>query len=603
MDIQLLPPEVAGKIAAGEVVERPASVVKELVENALDAGATEVRIEVREGGQRLIRVADDGHGIPADQASLSFTRHATSKLRSIEDLDEIATLGFRGEALYSIAAVARVTMLTRAAGEEVGTLVKLEGSANLHLEPRATPQGTIITVENLFFNVPARRKFLRSTGTEIRHISNVVTHYALAFPECRFTLVSDGRLTFQTTGSGKMEDVLVKLLGVETAKQMLPVVGEEMAAPTRDGIIHVQGVTSNLPLHRANRSQIRLFVNRRWIQDRNLVYAIIQAYHTLLPGGRYPVAFIFIQMDPTALDVNVHPTKAEVRFRDGNTVFRAVQKSVRRALVEHAPVSTFSPSPSPEAARRQHLFHPTHPNGKASQMALDMHRPAETAAPLFPTPGNTVDETEVAPERSPTTPPAEGDPSRLPPLRVLGQIAQMYIIAEGPEGMILIDQHAAHERVLFDRLMAERAAMEVASQSLLEPAAVELSLAQSSVVKEVSPALADLGFEVEPFGGQTWLVRAIPAILSHMDPPRALLDVLDGYESGEDAVGQAVEARVALLVCKQGAVKGGQNLSMSEMQALIEQLEASTSPRTCPHGRPTMLHVSADQLEREFGRR
>lgn len=609
MSIQILPPEVADKIAAGEVIERPASVVKELIENALDAGATEIRVEVRDGGQRLVRVADDGSGIPAAEAELAFARHATSKLRTADDLARIVTLGFRGEALASIAAVSQVTLLTRAQEEAVGTFLRLEEGRRVRREERGAPQGTIVTVENLFFNLPARRKFLRSPATEGGRIHEVVSHYALAFPERRFSLVSDGRLAFQTTGSGKMYDVLVKVMGLETAQQMLEV-GEPQTlsrgmmnhAPTQT--LRVSGYISAPSLNRASRTHITLFLNRRWIQDRNLAYAVIQAYHTLLPVGRYPIAVLLIEMDPAEVDVNVHPAKAEVRFRDASGVFQAVQKAVRRALADQAPIPTIGASPrlldpfSPitERGQRDEI-----PAGDASQMALDLHRPLPDE-PLFPAPSaeraglmqSQEERREIGPASQPTG---------IPPLRVLGQMGQMYIVAEGPEGMYLIDQHAAHERVLFERLLADRATASVPSQNLLEPAMVELAPAQAAVLNEALDALAGVGFVVEPFGGTTFLLRAVPAILAQADPVRSLQDVVAGLAEGDDPIEGATEARVALIVCKQGAVKAGQVLSLAEMQQLVRQLEATQSPRTCPHGRPTMLHLSAAQLARGFGRK
>ena len=595
MPIQVLPPEVAAKIAAGEVVERPASVVKELIENALDAGATEVRVEVREGGQRLVRVADDGCGIPAAEAELAFARHATSKLRTAEELERITSLGFRGEALASIAAVAQVTMLTRAQGEATGTFLRLEGGTLMRREERGAPQGTVVTVENLFFNLPARRKFLRSPATEAGHVHEIVTRYALAFPERRFSLLSDGRLIFQTTGSGKMYDVLVKVLGLETARQMLAVASPEAGLPT----VGVQGYVSAPSLHRANRNHITLFVNRRWIQDRNLAYAVVQAYHTFLPTGRYPLAVLLLEVDPGEVDVNVHPTKSEVRFRDPSGVFQAVQKAVRRALADQSPIPAVSNSyiSTSDAARRQRASVAGH---EAAQLALALHRPISQDESPFPSAGKAKE--ARADEEGLPAPPAPASAS-LPPLRVLGQMAQTYIVAEGPEGMYLIDQHAAHERVLFERLLAERAAAQVPSQSLLEPALLELSPTHAAALSEAAEALAGFGFVIEPFGGTTYLLRAVPAVLAQADPVRSLVDVLEGLGQGDDVVGQSTEARVARVVCKEAAVKAGQTLSLAEMQELVRQLEVTTNPRTCPHGRPTMLHLSAAALEREFGRR
>ena len=356
MPIRILAPQVANQIAAGEVVERPASVIKELIENSLDAGATDIRVEAREGGRRLMRVQDDGCGIPAGETGLAFQRHATSKIVSADDLTHLTTLGFRGEALASIASVAQVTLLTRARDEEVGTLLRMAEGREVTREPKGTPPGTVVSVEQLFANVPARLKFLKRAATEAGHIQQIVTRYALAYPERRFNLVSDGKLIFQSTGSGKLYDVVVKVYGLEMARQMLEVgkvvdwESGKLGSSASDEVftqseirnpkseIGVTGYTSAPALHRSNRGYISLFINRRWFQDPSVAYAVIQAYHTLLPAGRSPVALIFIEMPPEDVDVNVHPTKAEVRFRDNHAVFSAVQRTVRAALIEHAPV-------------------------------------------------------------------------------------------------------------------------------------------------------------------------------------------------------------------------------------------------------------------------
>ena len=601
MPIHILPPEVANKIAAGEVVERPASVVKELIENAIDAGATEIRVEARQGGRRLVRVQDNGCGIPAAEVELAFARHATSKLRTAEDLTRITTLGFRGEALTSIAAVSRLTMLTRSADEPTGTLLRLEGGKIIAREQRGMPPGTTVTVEHLFFNVPARLKFLRTAATEAGHIHRIVTRYALAYPELRFSLVSDGRLLFQSTGSGKLYDVLVKVYGLDVAKQMLevgswrsevgdrkmegesPTLGAKERYPASGSEPQVSGYVGVPSLHRSTRQHLTFYVNRRWIRDRSLAHAVIQAYHTLLPSGRFPVALLFLDMDPAAVDVNVHPTKAEVRFRDARSVFRAVQRAVRRVLVDQAPVPemTIRPSawPSPEWGRRRALEQAGEERSSI-QLAMELHRPPEVSA----------------------APPMRTLPSPLPMLRVVGQLGATYIVAEGPEGMYLIDQHAAHERILYEKLMAEMAKAAVSSQGLLEPLTLELSPSQAAIVEEHLEMLRGVGFEIEPFGGETYLVRAVPAVLSGDDPRQALLEIIEGLGEGEDRLAQEREERMVRLICKRAAIKAGQTLSRQEMRELVRQLEQTTSPRTCPHGRPTMIHLSAEQLAREFGR-
>jgi len=564
MPIRVLSPEVAAKIAAGEVVERPASVVKELVENALDARAHSIHIEAAEGGRRLIRVLDDGCGIPAAEVQLAFARYSTSKLARAGDLECIRTLGFRGEALASIAAVSQVTLISRTLDEELGGLIRLEGGAVVHREGRGHPQGTAVTVENLFYNTPARRKFLRTASTERRHITALVARYAMAYPEVRFTLIHDGRLTFQTTGRGDLREVCIQAYGLEVARQLLPLKDGE-------GPIMVSGLISPPTIHRANRNQLTLFVNRRWVQDRMLAFAVEEAYHTLLPSGRHPIAVIGVILDPAQVDVNVHPAKSEVRFRDSSAVFRAVQRQVRSTLVGAAPIPTMRLTPQLEPHRWEAI--------RGVELASARQLP-------------------LAAERS------EGVTERrgLPPLRVIGQVSQAYIIAEGPGGMYLIDQHAAHERVLYEQLRAQRRGSGVVAQGLLSPQAVELTAEQKATLEEYHNQLGKLGFELEPFGGQTVLIRALPALLRKSDPSHLLAGVLDDLAAQAEPLAGDLEARLRATVCKQAAIKAGQTLSLEEMRELIRQLEQAEMPRTCPHGRPTMIHLSQAQLEREFGR-
>ncbi|TEU18742.1 MAG: DNA mismatch repair endonuclease MutL [Anaerolineales bacterium] len=591
MPIKVLPAEVAAKIAAGEVVGRPASVVKELVENAIDAGATEIKIEMRQGGIRLMRVMDNGCGIPSDEVGLAFARHSTSKLESASDLARVSTLGFRGEALASIAAVAQVTLVSRTAQESLGTQVKVENGAIVGREGKGCPQGTVVTVENLFYNIPARLKFLRREATEAGHISQLVSRYALAYPELRFSLLTNGRLAFQSTGSGKLYDVLVKVYGLEAAQQMLLVEGGS-GEPRAEGgktAIRVHGYVSSPSLHRSNRQYLTFFVNRRWVQDRSLSYAASEAYHTLLPTGRYPIVVLNVDLDPAEVDVNVHPTKREVRFRRGNEVFAAVQKAVRRILAESSPLPTVasrlqtagSPSAAPSVwGQPRRLTGVGGERRPVGQLAMEVQRTAEDALA-----------TTVTPQLRP----------KLPMLRVLGQLGQTYIIAEGPGGMYLIDQHTAHERVLYERFTAERARKAVASQQLLTPLTLELTPRQQAAMAEHLEALTELGFEIEPFGGETYLLRAVPAALERGDIGQAVAEILD--ELAEEDSGEAREEKALISVVCHSAVRAGQTLSMEEMRDLVRQLEETSLPHTCPHGRPTMIHLSAEQLAREFGRR
>ncbi len=601
MSIRVLPPEVAGKIAAGEVVERPASVVKELVENSIDAGATNIQIDIREGGRRLIRVADNGCGIRAEELPLAFARHATSKLTRVEDLEQIATLGFRGEALASIAAVSRVTLLTRPKEQPIGQLLHVEDSQVIHEEGRGSPAGTIVTVEHLFRSVPARLKFLRQPQTETGHIHTVITRYALAYPGVRFNLNVDGRQAFQSTGNGKLYDVLIAVYGLELAKQMLEVetvkspqepdaVSSTPAVPSRSSLSSVPrvfGYISIPALHRANRSYITLFVNQRWIQDHSLAHAVAQAYHTLLPTGRHPVAVIALQTDPASVDVNVHPTKREVKFHNGQQVFSAVQRAVRHTLVEQAPVPSVIHAPrtwpTPDWERRQSLLSAERGEPSLAQKAMELYRPGDLVS----------SDEQFRPV----------GPVRLPLLRVIGQVGQTYIVAEGPQGMYLIDQHAAHERVLYEQMIAEHSQHDATSQTLLEPLPLDLDPMLLGILAEHLDRLNETGFNLEPFGGTSYLLRAVPSVLSVPDVQAALVDILEILRQGEDPLAAQAEERLIAAVCTRAAIKAGQTLTQEEMQRLVRQLEQCESPRTCPHGRPTVLHFSVEQLEKEFGRR
>jgi DNA mismatch repair protein MutL len=589
MPIQILPEIVAAQIAAGEVVERPASVVKELVENSLDAGAHVIR--------------DDGCGIPGGEAELAFARHATSKLYSLADLDNIQTLGFRGEALASIGSVAQVTLLTRTADESAGTLLRLDGGRLVEHRAAGTPVGTVISVENLFFNTPARLKFLKAEATERRHIDAVVTRYAMAYPNVRFSLIQDGRVTFSTAGTGDLADVLVDVLGAETMREMLPVNPVEPLRPDLPDIT-VYGYTSAPHVNRNTRSQITLFVNGRYIQDASLGYAVGQAYHTLMPADRYPISVLMINMSPGDVDVNVHPAKAEVRFRSPDAVFSAVQRAVRRAVIAQAPIPTATAQVFDEDAPGV-----TPALSEPGQAQLDFDLPAYDAGqrsqqtgttPQLPQVAPQSPETAIYPQQQPTD--LMQRPRTLPPLRVVGQIAATYIVAEGPAGLYLVDQHAAHERILYEQFMLEQASRQVITQHTLDTVAVELTPASARLIEENLDTLSAVGFDIEPFGANTFRVRAIPSIFAHRIPQEAIGAILEDLESGVEPGAPTLEAQIILRVCKAAAIKAGQTLSYDEMQALLRQLERCTSPRTCPHGRPTMIHMSAEQLAREFGR-
>jgi DNA mismatch repair protein MutL len=596
MSIEVLSERVVAQIAAGEVVERPASVVKELIENSLDAGASNIYVHVVGGGRRMIRVSDDGCGISSNEAELGFARHATSKLRSVDDLLTIQTLGFRGEALASIAAVSHVTMATRFQNEEVGTSLRLEGGQILQRKAMGTPTGTVITVENLFYNTPARLKFLKKENTEKRHIATLITRYAMAYPQVRFVLEQDGREVFRSSGSGHLTDVMVAVLGLDDFKNMVEVYGEDK---THSEPITVSGFTSTPGLNRADRTHITLFVNGRWVQDTTLAYAVTQAYHTFLMNGRYPVAVLMISMPTQDVDVNVHPTKAEVRFRDSNAVFTAVQRAVRRAVVELAR------TPSVRGGRYAGLATARELDGWGGfdtdySKQIEMNLSLESAG-QYPRQQEhlaTADDPTAIPEGlgTPTK------PRTLPILRVVGQIGGTYIVAEGPVGMYLIDQHAAHERILYEQFMDEYERKQTVVQHTLAAQTINLSPSEARLIEENMDALQKVGFELEAFGPNTFVIRSVPAMLADNDPLEAVGGILDDLELGHTPGQPSIEKKIVLRVCKQAAVKAGQILSLKEMQVLIQQLERCESPHTCPHGRPTMLHMSRDQLAREFGR-
>jgi len=621
MAIRVLPDELVIRIAAGEVVERPASVVKELVENAIDAGATDIRIECVEGGKRLIRVTDNGCGIPSAEAALAFAHHATSKLSSAEELAEIHTLGFRGEALASIAAVSQVTCITRHADETRGTLLRFDGGRLIVEERIGRAPGTTMTVEHLFARVPARLKFLKSTQTERGHIDGIVTRYALAYPHVRFTLAHDGRQSFQSLGTGHLRDVLVEVYGADAVAQMVEVGNSRSRSDgasdsASDLPISTHGYAALPTLDHANRSRILLFVNGRPVQDAKLGYAVIQAYHTLLMTGRYPVAVIMVRVPPAEVDVNVHPAKAEVRFRDPDAVFSAVQRAVRRALLDHLappePPSVLGRLPEPSSVQGR-LPQPKGEDamGQAAQPPLSGSERWERVGIARQSGGWGEQESGSGGEqdgpkereewRAESNGPGSGS-RQLPALRILGQLAQTYILAEGPEGLYLIDQHAAHERVLWERVLAQHELGTLPSQALLDPVPVTIPADSAYLLAGQLDLLRDLSFDIELFGNNTFLVRSVPAMMIQDDIANALREIVADLEMGDPALRKDLEARVLRRVCKRMAIKAGRVLSLAEMQALVRDLEACESPRTCPHGRPTMIHVGLKQLEKEFGR-
>lgn len=592
MPIQVLPDSVVAQIAAGEVVERPSSIVKELIENSLDARSRNIRIEVVGGGRERVRISDDGIGIPPEEVHLAFYRHATSKLKSAEDLTSIETLGFRGEALASIASVSRLTMVTRHIDLPGGMSIQLEGGQLLHQRSVGAPAGTVVTVENVFFNTPARLKFLKKETTEKRHIALLVTRYAMAYPHVRFILIQDGREVFHSSGSGQLADVLVNALGLDSFKNMVEISGGEAADREQ---VRVAGYTSVPSLHRSDRNHITLFVNGRWIQDSRLAYAVTQAYHTFLMTGRYPVAVLMILISPTEVDVNVHPTKAEVRFRDGDAIFSAIQRAVRRAIVDLAQtptmrrgwVNSWANANSPDRVTgygQAELSLDLQDAGQRTHSRLDVGSQYER------------DSTEVDDLGIPAK------PRTLPILRVIGQVSAAYIVAEGPSGLYLIDQHAAHERILYEEFMDEQLRKPLVSQYVLDAQTINLPPAEARLLEENLEALNSIGFDVELFGSNVFILRSVPDIFADREPSDVLVKIIADLELEREPGQKTLEDKIITQVCKQAAVRAGQILSTDEMQSIVRRLERCRAPHTCPHGRPTMLHMTAERIAREFGR-
>jgi DNA mismatch repair protein MutL len=555
MPIKVLATEVVSKIAAGEVVERPASVVKELIENSLDAGATQIAVEAQGGGVELNKVSDNGAGIPASEVELAFYRYATSKISNLDDLEKISSLGFRGEALPSIAAVAEVEILTQTSSETIGSYLHLRKGEVVGKESRARPQGTTVTVRRLFRYFPARLKFLKSVNTENSHIANLVSQYALAFPEVKFSLVLDKRPSLRTTGNGDLREVVSAIYGSEVAQRMLKV-------EQKDSLAKVGGLTSPPSLARSNRNYLSFFVNRRWVRSPLLTRATEEAYRGLLMDGQHPITVINISLPIQELDVNIHPAKAQIKFCHEQVVFSSIQKAVEGALAR-----------TPIASSKAVPFSVSSGQWQSPRMIMD-NEPAFVVAQL------------------PTL--------ELPVLRVLGQLANTYIIAEGPNGLYLIDQHAAHERILYDRISAQWARKEVEVQGLLQPITIELSPREEETLRTSKEFLAEFGFTIEPFGNRSYVIRAIPALMAKANIIEIISALLDSLANKQSP--NPWEEKIAQSLACHGAIRAGQQLSNEEMRELIKQLEQTKQPRACPHGRPTMIHLSSHQLEKEFGR-
>jgi DNA mismatch repair protein MutL len=683
MPIRQLAPDVAAKIAAGEVVERPASVVKELIENSIDAGATQIRVELMNGGLQLIRVTDNGSGIPAEELPLALARHATSKVARIDDLEHIRSLGFRGEALASIAAVADVTLISHQRGAAQGAQISAQNGTISGVIAAASPEGTSLTVRNLFSAVPARLKFLKSRNTEVSHCLHLLEQYALAYPGIRFSVSSEGRQIFSTPGDGQLTSVLVEIYGLQVAEQMVPISSLDGNDDDPERPV-VTGYTSLPTCYKSTRQHMSFFVNHRWVLSRMLSYSVEEAYHSLLLPGRHPIAVVNISVDPAQIDVNVHPAKTEIRFLKERRVYAAILRAIRGAVLAEAAVPTWSghnarveqgkpaeiaPEPAseddladlpleevepvpPELPRDNpwltvteeetgtrppllsrlwqshispqdhtttgsHVSTPLLPAGESETIKAPAPAPSPASEPAarseaasFQIPGllsstPTVESALASLPIEASLPVQRALPGqgRLPALRVIGQFAQSYIVTEGQDGLYLIDQHAAHERILLERMVAslqERASL---SQMLLTPMLLKLSPAELGAVEDHQEQLARIGFELAIQEGAVE-VHAVPQVLIKQMNARSLQELLVELTAPEHPGHSETweEHALANVACK-AAIKANYFLTVSEMREMLTQLSQTKAPYSCCHGRPTTVHFSLGALEREFGRR
>jgi DNA mismatch repair protein MutL len=689
--IRILPDQVANQIAAGEVVDRPASVVKELLENALDAGASRIRVEVEGGGRRLIRVSDDGNGMSRDDSLLAFERHATSKLRTADDLLSIATLGFRGEALPSIASVARVTLDTSTGDEAAGTHIEIAGGKIHRVEDAALPCGTTLAVADLFFNTPARRKFLRAEATELAHVTALVTHYALAHPEKHFELISATHTIVSAPPVARIAERIYQLFGKETLGQLLPVAAETPLAraglpepppwkrdpndvPRDPGTLRLSGFYSKPELQKLNRNSIYIFVNKRLIRDRLLMHAITEAYRNVIPPTSFPVVLLFLEMPPEEVDVNVHPAKTEVRFRQQSLVHDFVRDSLRTALIQARPAAGFlaaldsqptaspslmppgtsplpgqpadvvlAPDSDPEAVAGARAnaspfqLTPVAPSpipgnlpfvaggqqDEAGQDPLSLDREAwgAAASALF-RPGATAGGLAIDPSINGTAAygldPAAGTVeveseraaaslNHLGSLKPLGQLRESFILAVGDDGLWIIDQHVAHERVLFEKILRDRQVERLQRQRLLMPMLVELKPEQMVVFARIAEELEENGFEVEPFGPHTLAVKAAPVGLEGPELERTLAEVIEqsSAESDEPLRNEGLDklrTRIAASIACHSAIKVNTTLDSKRIEWLLLELAKTSHPTSCPHGRPIALLYTWKEIQRAFHR-
>lgn len=608
--IRVLPEILANKIAAGEIVERPASVVKELLENSIDAHAHAISVTVVSGGKRLIQVLDDGEGMSQDDAILAFEHHATSKLQTAEDLGAIATLGFRGEALPSIASVSRLTLRTRQAGQESlpGSEVEIQGGVMRSVKPVPWDKGTEITVRDLFFNVPARRKFLRSHDTELGHIARLVTHYALAHPEIRFTLKSDGREMIDAVAVKTVAERIYQIFGEGFLENLVELNGQA-------GSVKLHGYSSRPHEQRTTPYSQFFYVNRRMVRDKVVTSAIRQAYRNCMPASAYPVVILFLELPFDQVDVNAHPAKTEIRFRDQSTVHSLILNTIQRSLVGTASIPAYEHRGVPPVVAPEPHFTAGLP--AADDSRFDFTPPAASPNPFqraFNYPFREIAGGEVhgiqdhsllriMPEMLLGSPQEGKSAFQAGSVRILGQLQESYIVACDSQGLLIIDQHVAHERILYEKLASATQNNGVETQGLLVPVSLELPPHQAALLGRMMPELNRNGFQVEHFGGTSILIRSVPAIARESDCRKLISEILEGLEKEDRTLDvDRIRDRIAVTTACRSAIKVNMPLTMEKMQWLLDQLALTRIPTNCPHGRPIILRFSMYEIQRNFGR-
>lgn len=586
--IQVLSDHVANKIAAGEVVDRPASVLKELIENAIDARATQVDIKIGGGGKRLISITDNGHGMDRDNALLAVERHATSKISDVDDIERVATLGFRGEALAAIASVSRFTLTTRPRHVDAGTELTITGGKMADVKEVGCPVGTSFQIRNLFFNVPARRKFLRSDQTELTHLRQMFLVYALSHPEVGMTFHVEDRPVYTLAAGANLLDRLGELFGNDYTRNVREVNEDR-------GQIRLTGYAGMPHVQRADRSEQFIFINGRPASAPLIGYALNEAYHTFVPKGRFPSVFLFLTMDPEWVDVNVHPTKKEVRFRHPDAVRDIVIAGLRRVL---------SPGEAPPEADRQSETPAAMPEAPALRLRIE----DLPALPMFNYPRITPRQEDEPPPAAPRESDVQTDEDSAPKApwswcRVLGQVGGLYVVMETSDGLVLMDPHAAHERLMFERFMKRLLERSLRSQGLLTPETIEMTPADAAIVRKQLPLLQSMGFGLSDFGGDTFMLDAMPDFLGAASGQSVVFAIAQTLEQGGERGGTErwAEERIAKAACR-AAVKANDKLTLQEIEKLVIDLAAADMPYTCPHGRPTLIFMGFKELDRKFGR-